>query len=71
LDRAESYWNVEVDVQNFSLLSFVVDIVEGNYLLIELEEMNFVSSSGFNLLGVCSRSTNHPYSGLSKVVGHS
>ena len=70
LDRAESYWNVEVDVENFSLFSFVINVVEGNNLLIKLEKMNFVGSSCFDLLSVCSGSADHSDSSLGEVVGH-
>ena len=47
LDRAESDRNIEVDVEDFSLLSFVVDVVEGHNLLVELEEVNLVRSCRF------------------------
>lgn len=72
LDGTESYWNVEVNVQNLSLLAFMVHVVERHDFLIEFEEMDFVGAYLVDcdvfLLGL--RSVQHSDSSLREVVGH-
>lgn len=70
LYRTKSNWYVKINIQNFSLLSFVINIIEGYNLLIKFKEMNFVCSSCFNLLCICCRSAYHSNSSLSKVIRH-
>ena len=43
LDRAEPNGDIEVNIQYFSLLSFVIHIVKSDKLLIKLEEMDLIS----------------------------
>ena len=58
LNRAETNWNIEVNIQNFSLLSLMINIVECHNLLIKFEEVDFVCSDFFNLVLIllCCRS---------------
>ena len=42
LDWTEPNWNVEIDVEQFSCLFVLVNIVERNHSLVELEEMDSV-----------------------------
>lgn len=72
LDRTESNWDVEVYVQNFSLLSFVINIVECHNFLIKLEEMDFVGPYHlkFLLILIFLSSINHTDTGLLEIVRH-
>ena len=72
LNGTESDGNVKVDVQNLTLFSLMVNVVESNYLLIEFEEVDFVCADGVLLLRMSFilRSVQHPDTGLLKVVCH-
>lgn len=70
MDRAESNWDVEVDVENLSLLSLVVHIVKRYNLLIELEEVDFVGASYIILCLLLLGTVHHLYTSLRKIIGH-
>ena len=65
---AESNRDIEVYVQHLSLFSLVIDVVECDYLLIKLEEMDFVRHHCLDFLLVLS--VDHTDTCLRKVVGH-
>ena len=73
LNRAESDWDIKIDIQDFSLLSLVVHVVKCDDFLIKLEEMNFVCPNHFNflLILICLRPINHSDTSLGKIIGHS
>ena len=50
LDAAESYGDIEVDVKDFSLFSFVINVVKGYNFLVKLKKVNFICPSRFHLL---------------------
>ena len=68
LYRAESNRDVKVYVQHLPLLPLVIDVVERYYLLIKLEEMDFVCHHCLNFLLVLT--VDHTDPCLGKVVGH-
>jgi len=72
LDWAKSYWDIEIDVQDLPLFSFVVNIIERHNLLIEFEKMNFVCSNHLELLLVLVGlgAVNHADASLIEVIGH-
>ena len=47
LDIAESYWNIEINIEYFSLLSLVIYVIECYDLLVELEEVDLIGSGCF------------------------
>lgn len=49
MDRAESDRNVKINIEHLSLLAFVVDVVEGDRLLVEFKEMNFICDRDLQL----------------------
>ena len=70
LDGAEPDWYHEVDIQHFSLLPLLVDIVERYDFLVEFEEVDLVGPHAFSNLRSCLGSIYHSDAGLGKVVGH-
>ena len=71
LDRAKSDRNVKIDVEHLLLLPFVVHVVEGHDLLVELKEVNFVCPGSLKhlLLGI-GLPLDHSNSSLREIVGH-
>lgn len=72
LNWAESNWNVEVDVQNLPLLSLLVDVVKGDYLLVKFKKVDLICLDHFYLLDVLSvlGFVQHLDPGLFKIIGH-
>ena len=71
LDRAEPDGDVEVNVQDFLLLPLVVNVVECDYLLVELEEVDLVGlGSLHHLLLLVLLPLDHPDPSLFEVVRH-
>jgi hypothetical protein len=52
LNWAKSYRNIKVNIQDFSLFSFVIYIIKGYNLLIKLKKMNFICPNFFHLFRI-------------------
>ena len=65
---AESNWDVKIYVQYLPLLPLMINVVECNYLLIKLEEMDFVCHHCLYFLLILT--VDHTDPCLGKVVGH-
>ena len=48
LDRTESDRNHKVNIQNFPLLSLVVDVIKSDNLLVKFEEMDLIGPDLLN-----------------------
>ena len=68
LNGAESDWNVKVDIEHLSLFPLVINVVERDYFLIKLKEMDFVGHDCLDLLLVLS--VDHANTRLREVVCH-
>ena len=69
LDRAEPDWDVEINVEHFSLLSLLVDIEKSDYLLVELEEVDLVGVDHLHLVS-SRRLVHHSDASRLEVVRH-
>ena len=72
LNWTKSNRNIEIDIQNFSLLALMVYIIKGDNLLIKLEKMNFICSDFFHLLRITIiLFIDHTNSCLLIIISHS
>lgn len=72
LNWAKSDWNVEIDIENFSLFSLMVDVVKCYNFLVKFEKVDFVCSDDFNflLILICLGAIYHSDPCLCKVICH-
>ena len=68
LDRTEANRDVEVDGQNFPLFALIIDVVEGDDLLVELEEVDLIRLRNLELLLLLL--VHHFDAGDREVVSH-
>ena len=71
LNWAKSNRNIEVNIQDFSLLALMVYIIKGDNLLIKLKKMNFICSNFFHLFRITIiLFIHHTNSCVLIVIGH-